>query len=67
MSLEVSSVIVAKTYLEKIPENCWECEYLGCSLPTKARQPEQMKKAYKTKRHKDCPLREVDPDELHKA
>lgn len=30
-------MIVAKTYLEKIPENCWECEYLGCSLPTKAR------------------------------
>lgn len=67
MGLEVSSVIVAKTYLEKIPENCWECEYLGCSLPTKARQPEQMKKAYKNKRHKDCPLVEVDLDENHKA
>lgn len=65
--MEVSSVIVAKTYLEKIPENCWECEYLGCSLPTKARQPEQMKKAYKNKRHKDCPLVEVDLDENHKA
>ena len=55
-------MIVAKTRLEKIPENCWECEYLGCSLPCKARQPDQMKKAYREKRHKDCPLMEVDLD-----
>lgn len=60
-------MVVAKTHLEKIPDNCWECEYLGCSLACKALQPEQMKKAYKTKRHRDCPLREVDLDEHHKA
>ena len=60
MTLGVITMIVAKTDLEKIPENCWKCEYLGCSLPCKARQPEQMKKAYRDKRHKDCPLVEVD-------
>lgn len=65
--MEVRTVVIAKTHLEKIPKNCWECEYLGCSLPCKARQPEQMKKAYKTKRHKDCPLMEVSLDEHHKA
>lgn len=67
MTLEVRTVIVAKTDLEKIPENCWTCDYLGCSLPCKARQPEQMKKAYREKRHKDCPLVEVNLDEDHKA
>ena len=56
-------MIIAKTHLEKIPDNCWVCEYLGCSLACKARQPEQMKKAYKTKRHKDCPLKGGRPGE----
>ena len=53
-------MVIAKTHLGKIPKNCWECKYRGCSLPCKARQPEQIKKAYKEKRHKNCPLMEVD-------
>jgi hypothetical protein len=60
-------MVIAKTRLEKIPENCWACEYYGCTLPFKVRQPDLLKQAYKTKRHKDCPLREVDLDEHHKA
>lgn len=64
--MEVSSVIVAKTCLEKIPENCWDCYYYGCTLPCQARNKDLLKKTYKTKRHKDCPLREVDLDEQGK-
>lgn len=60
-------MIVAKTCLEKIPENCWDCDYYGCTLPCQARNKYLLKKAYKTKRHKDCPLREVDLDEHHKT
>lgn len=60
-------MIIAKTNLKEMPKTCWACEYLGCSLPCKARQPEQMKKAYREKRHKDCPLREMNLDENHKA
>lgn len=60
-----SMMIVAVAKLEKVPDNCWECEYYGCSLPTKTRQPEYLKKAYKNKRHPGCPLRLVDTDNLH--
>lgn len=55
-------MIVAKTNLKEIPENCWNCDY-GCSLPLYARNRERLKMAYKDKRHKDCPLREVDLNE----
>lgn len=55
-------MIVAKTCLKKIPENCWVCDYYGCTLPCQARNNDQLKKAYSTKRHKDCPLVEVDLD-----
>lgn len=60
-------MVVVKTRLEKIPENCWACEYYGCTLPFKVRQPDLLKQVYKNKRHKDCPLVEVDLDENHKA
>lgn len=66
MTLEVRTMVVAKTGLEKIPENCWACDYYGCTLPCKARNKDLLKKAYKTKRHKDCPLVEVDLDEQGK-
>lgn len=58
-------MIVAKTYLEKIPENCWNCDY-GCSLPLYARNRERLKMAYKDKWHKDCPLVKVDCGEQGK-
>lgn len=60
-------MIVAKTRMEKIPDNCWACEYYGCNLPFKVRQPDLLKQAYKNKRHKDCPLMEVSPREDSKA
>ena len=60
-------MIVAKTNLKEIPENCWACGYYGCTLPCQVRNKDLLKKAYKDKRHKDCPLMEVDLDEHHKA
>lgn len=59
---KTGSVIVAKTFLEKIPENCWACGYCGCNLPCQARNKDLLQKAYKTKRHKDCPLMEMNLD-----
>ena len=60
-------MIVAKTNLKEIPENCWACGYYGCTLPCQVRNKDLLKKAYKDKRHKDGPLMEVDLDEHHKA
>lgn len=55
-------MIVAKTSLEQIPENCWACDYCSCTLSRQARNKDLLKQAYKNKRHKDCPLVEVDLD-----
>lgn len=57
--------VVSLTKMDKVPENCWECDHYGCSLPVMARRPDQLKKAYKDKRHPSCPLRLVDPENLH--
>lgn len=56
--------VVSLTKMDKVPENCWECDNHQCSLPTMSRYPYQMKKAYRTKRHPGCPLRLVDPENL---
>lgn len=53
--------VVSLTKMDRVPENCWECDYYGCPLPVM----DQMKKSYKTKRHPSCPLRLVDPENLH--
>lgn len=55
--------VVFLTEMDKVPENCWECDS-QCLLPVKARQHDILKKAYKDKRHPDCPLRLVDPENL---
>lgn len=49
-------MVLAKTCLEKIPENRGDCNYYGYTLSCQARNKDLLKKAYKTKRHKDCPL-----------
>lgn len=53
--------VVSLTKMDKVPENCWECNHPGCPLPVM----DQMEKAYKDKRHPSCPLRLVDPENLH--
>ena len=52
------------TKLDKIPNNCVECEMLGCTLPIKlTRGAEVVKKAYINKRHKNCPLKVLEVTE----
>lgn len=57
-------MIVVKTKLDAIPENCLECPVRNysnccCDLPYK-RGNMELSKLYKNKRHKDCPLMEVE-------
>lgn len=63
----MAKVIVAKTKLKGIPRNCWECGDYSCTLPTSRRNPDMVLKRYSTKRHKDCPLRIVDEDQLEEV
>lgn len=57
--------VVSLTKMDKMPENCEECDNPQCSLPTMPWYPVLVKKSYKTKRHPSCPLRLVDPENLH--
>lgn len=51
------SMIVYKTKMEKIPENCKECTCYWCRLPLKNNKYEpELKKQYEKKRHEECPL-----------
>lgn len=54
-------MIVAKTHMSKIPKNCLECKVLGCPLPT-AKDGDKILKSYMKKRHKCCPLIEIEED-----
>lgn len=45
--------------MDKMPESCKDCKAYFCSLPLKRGKPE-IKKEYLTKRHKNCPLMEVE-------
>lgn len=60
----MGKLVVFLTGMDKVPESCWECDNHQCLLPTMSRYPDQLKKAYKDKRHPSCPLRLVDPDNL---
>lgn len=58
-------MIVYKTSLEEIPQNCNDCKCHWCRLPIKSNNSgytDEIKKAYLAKRHKDCPLREVEEE-----
>lgn len=49
-----------ETNLKEIPKNCNECCFPHCNLPYKKNTyKDEVKKEYKEKRHKDCPLREI--------
>lgn len=63
----MAKLVVSLTKLDKVPENCWECDNHQCPLPTMSRYPDQLKKAYKDKRHPSCPLRLVDQENLQEV
>ena len=49
--------IYVKTTMKTIPKTCQECTFHACSLPCKeVKGACEIRKAYRTKRHKDCPL-----------
>lgn len=60
----MSTVIVVTTTMKEVPENCISRPNTHCSLPVYGKYQDKVKKAYLTKRHRDCPLRFVDKDLL---
>lgn len=60
-------MIVYLTKLETIPVSCQACENYMCTLPCKTNRPDELKKQYLTKRHKDCPLYDLGNEKDCKA
>ena len=55
--------IYIKTDMEEFPENCLDCPAIHCTLPYKKNTyKDEVKKAYLSKRHEDCPLVEKEDD-----
>ena len=53
--------IVVETKMDKMPANCRECTHnVECTLPLKRYNIPEIHKAYWEKRHKKCPLREIE-------
>ena len=53
-------MIVYRTKMESLPENCKECICQWCNLPLKNNKYEpELKKQYEKKRHEECPLVET--------
>ena len=53
--------------MESIPENCNDCKCHWCSLPVKSNRSgnaDEIKKVYMNKRHRNCPLREINVEEI---
>lgn len=50
--------VVLVTNMEEIPTNCMDCSQCGygCLIPMKGKYLDSVKKAYLTKRPKNCPL-----------
>ena len=62
----MSKKIAYLTNLREIPENCLDCDVIGCWLPLKKSRSgitDIVKKEFLTKRHKECPLFEVKEEE----
>lgn len=51
-------MIVWKTKLDTIPQNCRECPLVHCTMP-ESRRGDKILKAYMNKRHPACPLIEI--------
>lgn len=53
-------MIIYITEMTEIPSSCKDYPMEDCRLPLKARRYKPtLKKRYTTKRHSDCPLREI--------
>ena len=52
--------IVVETTMTKMPDNCRECKHELCTLPLKRSNIPAIHPAYFEKRHKKCPLREIE-------
>lgn len=50
--------------LTGVPESCLKCPIASCHLPVMRKRPDTIKKAYLNKRHSQCPLYLVDPENL---
>lgn len=49
-----------ETSMNTLPKSCKECKVEFCRLPLKKNQYElELKVKYTTKRHEECPLREI--------
>ena len=55
--------IVYITTMTELPKNCLECTLELCTKPCWDYNIERIKKAYWTKRPKDCPLAEMEIDD----
>ena len=61
-------MIIYITGMDKLPPNCIECGMECCGLPLMARRYEAtVNKAYRRKRHPDCPLREVEGNQINEG
>lgn len=57
-------MILSKTSMDKMPENCLDCENAHCRLGEK-QHSDTIQKKYQTKRHENCPLvNDLDKDSL---
>lgn len=52
-------MIVAKTHMKEIPENCKECNFHLCNIPL-TKDGEHIMKSCIKKRHKCCPLIKIE-------
>ena len=55
--------IVYVTTMTELPENCLECTLELCTKPCWQNDYEKIKKPYRTKRHRNCPLIEMEIDD----
>lgn len=56
----MAKVIIWKTDLKELPTSCLHCNMYHCGLGSSKADISKIKKAYTEKRHKDCPLVEVE-------
>ena len=54
--------IVYETGMNKMPDNCCECMVYFCTLPMRTDKPDCVKKPFMKKRHRNCPLVEVEEE-----
>lgn len=51
------------TEMKELPQNCLECTLELCTKPCWQNDYERIKKPYRTKRHRNCPLKVLEVTE----